>query len=100
MKVLLVRPWIHSLAPLRDALRVAGLDPRFTRVDIEPALNAALERGCHDVIVFDPDTPALSRGVIEARLREHRVDIPIVEVDHDPRALGDRIRAALASRRH
>ncbi len=100
MKVLLVRPWIHPLAPLRDALRVAGLDPRFTRVDIEPALNAALARGPHDVVLFDPTTPALSRPLIEARLRDHRVDIPIVELDREPASLGDRIRAALVSRRH
>ncbi len=100
MKVLLVRPWIHPLAPLRDALRVAGLDPRFTRVDIEPALNAALARGSHDIVLYDPTTPALSRPVVEARLREHRANIPIVELDHDPGSVGDRIRAALASRRH
>lgn len=100
MRVLLVRPWTHPLAPLRDALRVAGLDPRFTRVDIEPALNAALARDAHDLVLFDPTTPALSRSMIEARLRDHRVDIPIIEIDHDPTAVGARIRAALASRRH
>jgi hypothetical protein len=100
MKVLLVRPWVHPLAPLRDALRTAGFDPRFTRVDIEPALNAALARGAHDVILLDPNTPSLSRAIVEARLRDHRVDIAIVELDGDLRALCDRIRVALASRRH
>lgn len=100
MKVLLVRPWVHPLAPLRDALRVAGFDPRFTRVDIEPALNAALTRGTHDIILLDPCTPSITRATIEARLRDHRLDIPIIELDHDPRALPDRIRLALAARRH
>jgi len=100
MKVLLVRPWVHPLAPLRDALRVGGFDPRFTRVDIEPALNAALQRGPHDVILLDTNTPSLSRALVEARLRDHRLDIPIVELDHDPLALPDRIRNALAARRH
>lgn len=99
MKILLVRPWVSPLAPLRDALRVGGFDPRFTRVDIEPALNAALVRGPHDLILFDATTPTLSRTIIEARLRDHRIDIPIVDLDHDPCALADRIRLALASRR-
>lgn len=100
MKVLLVRPWIHSLAPLRNALRVAGFDPRFTRVDIEPALNAALARGAPDLLLLDPATPNLSRPVIEARLRDHRLDLPVIEIDHDHTTLVDRIRRALGSRRH
>ncbi|MBV8762683.1 MAG: hypothetical protein JO257_35685 [Deltaproteobacteria bacterium] len=70
-------------------------------MDIEPALNAALARGQHDLILFDPITPGLPRATIEARLREHRVDLPIIELDHEPPAtLADRIRAVLASRRH
>lgn len=100
MKVLLVRPWIHPVAPLRDALRVAGFDPRFTRVDIEPALNAALVRGPHDVILFDPATPSVSRATIEARLRDHRIDVPVIEIDGTTTTVADQIRAALASRRH
>lgn len=100
MKVLLVRPWVLPLAPLRDALRVGGVDPRFTRVDIEPALNAALTRGSHDVILLDTTAPSITRAIVEARLRDHRLEIPIVELDHDLLALPERIRLALAARRH
>jgi len=45
INVLLIRSWIHPLAPLRAALHDAAIDARFTRIDIEPALNAALARG-------------------------------------------------------
>jgi DNA-binding response OmpR family regulator len=98
VKVLLIRPWIHSLAPLRDALRSAGLEARFTRVDIEPALNAALVRGGFDVAIVDPGTPGLSHSTLEARLREHRGDFPIVVLE-DLETLGERVKLALAARR-
>jgi len=98
VKVLLVRPWIHSLAPLRASLRTAGFEARFTRVDIEPALNAALARGGFDVAVVDPATPGLAQSTIELRLRDHRIECPIVLLD-DLSVLGARVKAALAARR-
>jgi DNA-binding NtrC family response regulator len=98
MKILLVRPWIHPLAPMREALRRAGIQARFTRVDIEPALNAALARGGYDVVIFDPTIPGVSALVLEARMREHRIDIPVVEIG-DLEDLVERIANALASRR-
>lgn len=98
VKVLLIRPWIHSLAPLRAALRRVGLEARFTRVDIEPALNAALARAGFDVVVVDPQTPGLSPSTIEARLRDHRVEVPVLALE-DTETIGLRIRAALAARR-
>jgi DNA-binding response OmpR family regulator len=98
VKVLLIRPWIHSLAPLRASLRSAGLEARFTRVDIEPALNAALARGGFDVAIVDPATPGLSHATIEARLREHRAEIPVIVLE-DVVSLGDQVKNALAARR-
>jgi hypothetical protein len=98
VKVLLIRPWIHSLAPLRASLRDAGFEARFTRVDIEPALNAALARGGYDVAVVDPATPGLPHATIELRLRDHRAEFPIVVLE-DIESLGHRVRAALAARR-
>jgi DNA-binding NtrC family response regulator len=98
IKILLVRPWIHPLAPLREALRTAGVAARFTRVDIEPALNAALARGGFDVVVLDPTIPGMSPLVIEARMREHHVDIPIVELG-DIATLVARIKQAIVARR-
>jgi hypothetical protein len=98
MKILLIRSWIHPLAPLRAALQVAGLDPRFTRVDIEPALNAALSRGGHDVAIHDPATPGLPRTAVEACLRAHRIDIPLIELV-EVEDVAERIDVALAARR-
>jgi DNA-binding response OmpR family regulator len=98
VKVLLIRPWIYSLAPLRASLRDAGFEARFTRVDIEPALHAALTRGGYDVAVVDPATPGLTRSTIELRLRDHRADFPIIVLE-DIASLGEHVRAALAARR-
>jgi hypothetical protein len=98
MKILLIRSWIHPIAPLRAALHDSGIDPRFTRVDIEPALNAALARGGFDLAIFDPATPGLPRAVVDARLREQRFSLPVVELG-DLIDLGERIHAALAARR-
>ena len=98
MKVLLIRSWTHPLEPLRAALRATGLDPRFARVDIEPGLNAALSRGGFDVVIHDPTTPGLTRPQIEACMRVHRIDAPIVELG-DIADLAERIDVALASRR-
>lgn len=98
MKLLLIRSWIHPLAPLRAALQAAGLDPRFTRVDIEPALNAALSRGGYDIAIYDPHTPGLQRTIVEACMRAHRIDIPLVELG-ELEDLAERIDVALAARR-
>jgi DNA-binding NtrC family response regulator len=98
VQLLLIRPWIHSLAPLRASLRRAGFEARFTRVDIEPALHAALVRGGYDVVVVDPATPGLPHSTIESCLRDHRADLPIIVLE-DIESLGERVKAALASRR-
>jgi hypothetical protein len=98
LKVLLIRPWIHSLAPIRAALRSAGYEARFTRVDIEPALQAAVVRGGLDLAIVDPATPGLSASTIEACVRDHRPYLPIVELG-DVSDLAARIKRALAARR-
>lgn len=94
VRILVIRPWTESLAPLRALLRDAGISARFARVDIEPALDAALARGGYDVIVFDPKTKELSLEVIVASLREHRRPIPIVVLGNLD-VLVDAIRTAL-----
>jgi len=98
VQVLLIRPWIHSLAPLRASLGRVGFEARFTRVDIEPALSAALARESYDVVVVDPATPGLTRSTIEGCLRDHRIDVPIIVLE-DIESLGERVKVALASRR-
>jgi hypothetical protein len=78
VRILLVRPWTEPLGALRAALAAVGIEARISRVDIEPALNAALSRTSFDVIVLDPSTPGITRELVEARLRDHRRLIQIV----------------------
>jgi hypothetical protein len=79
VRILCIRPWTASLAPLRAVLRDAGIAAVITRIDIEPALEAALARGARfDVIVHDPSTPGMPRELVDARLREHRLTLPVV----------------------
>lgn len=96
IRILLIRPWTEPLAPLRASLATAELPARFHRVDIEPALNAALDRGGYDVVVFDAHTPGITRETIEARMRANRRAFPIVTL-RDARTLAEDIRQALRS---
>jgi len=52
----------------------------ITAVDIEPALNAALQRTAFDIVVYDPSTPSITRDTLAARMREHARDVPILEL--------------------
>jgi len=79
IRILAIRAWTE-LASLRSALRDAGYSVRITCVDIEPALNAALQRGSFDVIVYDPSTPAIARETLAARMRDHARNIPVIEL--------------------
>lgn len=94
IRILLIRPWTEPLAPLRIALERAAIAARFHRVDIEPALNAALYRGGYDLVVLDPRTPAISLELVEACMKANRRSVPIVTLG-DPSTLGDAIRNAL-----
>jgi hypothetical protein len=99
VRILLIRPWTKPLAPLRAALHEAGITARISRVDIEPALNAALGRDDIDIILFDPTTTGVTREVLDARLLQHRRVIPIVTlnaVDDLARAIQDAF-ASIAS---
>lgn len=96
IRILLIRPWTEPLAPIRAALEEAGVTARFHRVDIEPALDAAIHRGGYTVIVFDPCTRGITREMIESRLKESRRTIPIVTLG-DARTLADDIQQALRS---
>ena len=69
-RILVIRAWTEPLVRFREALREAGVVVRITRVDIEPALNAALARNAYDLVVWDPES-TISRDVVEVRLREH-----------------------------
>lgn len=68
----MVRPWTERLGPFRAALREASIEARIVRVDIEPALNAALDRSRFDLVVYDPKTPNVTRNMLDVCLRDHR----------------------------
>jgi DNA-binding response OmpR family regulator len=97
VRILVIRSWIEPLAPIRAAMREAAIDAHITRVDIEPALNAALSRSRFDIVLFDPSTPDLSLDIVEARLRDHRVIAPIVTLSSLDK-LADALQAGLLSR--
>lgn len=78
VRILLIRSWTESLAPLRAELRAAGFEAEIVRIDFEPALNAALARERFDAVIFDPATGGIPRSVVETRLREHRRAAPLV----------------------
>lgn len=81
VRILLIRAWTEPLAGFRAALAASGIEARISRVDIEPALNAALSRTSFDLIVLDPRTPGITRDLVEARLRDHRRLVQIVMFD-------------------
>jgi hypothetical protein len=97
VRILVIRAWTIAETPLRAALRRAGMAVEITRVDIEPAVNAALLRRSFDVIVLDPKTPTVTREDVEACLRAQRLWIPIVEL-RAVESLTDDIQSALANR--
>ena len=99
IRILLVRSWLHRLEPIRTALRAAGFSPSFVRVDIEPALHAALTRGGFDVVIIDSTLRRITREVVRARIGELRPGTPLVVLGslHD---LGARIAAVLEARRN
>jgi deoxyribodipyrimidine photolyase len=79
-RILVIRAWTEPLAQLRAALRDAGVTVRITRVDIEPALNAALARSSYEVVVWDPRC-SIARDIVETRLREHGRSATIVVLE-------------------
>ena len=97
LHVLLVQSWTNDVAPVRAALRRAGLQVALNRVDIEPALHAALVSRPYALVIYDPSTSALSRAVLERCLRSCQRDIPVIVAD-DLRSLGRMARAALRAR--
>ena len=97
VRILLIRPWTEPLAPLRAALRDAGVEARISRVDIEPALNAALARTRFDLVVLDPKTNHVTLDTVTACLRQNRRFAPIIVLESVP-AFVERVKHALAER--
>lgn len=80
-------------------LRDSGFDAEITRIDIEPALHAALSRRAFDLVIHDPRVAGLSHDTVEARLRAHRHATPIVTL-RSLATLGEAVIRAFASLRN
>ncbi len=98
LEVLAVQIWIRDPAPLRAAIRSAGFLARIKRVDIEPALHAALGRQAWDLVVFDREPPILSLTTLRQAMRSHRCKAPLVVIE-DGEVLVESVRRALKARR-
>lgn len=99
LHVLLIRAWIHRLEPVRAALHAVGYDIDITRVDLEPALHAALTRRAFDLVIHDPSVAGLPYEIVEARLRAHRHATPIVTL-RSIASLGEAVIRAFAHLRN
>lgn len=95
--VLVIQFWIEAVDPIAAAFQNIGITPRIKRVDIEPALNAALGRLAWHLVIYDPKTPGIGLKALQAAMRTYRCNAPLVIVD-DSSALEDRIVEALRER--
>lgn len=94
MRVLVVQFWVHDSRPVRDALAAADIDADLVRVDIEPAVNAALSWGRYAAILYDPATTTVSLAAVEQCMRANQCAAPLVVAD-DLSTLGARVLAAV-----
>lgn len=69
--VLLIQFWIHDADAIVNALASAEVEANVKRVDIEPAVFAALGLRPYDLVVFDPSTPGMSVETVESCMRSH-----------------------------
>jgi hypothetical protein len=97
MHVLLVQSWTSSQSAIRAELEHAGTPLAITRVDIEPALYAALTNGRFDLVVYDPTTTTLSRAAVDECMRAADSHVPLVVAD-DLAMLGVRARELARAR--
>ena len=81
LRVLFVKSWVDDLGPALAALRDAGLDVTHERVDIAPALWAALERARWDVIVCCWKTPQLTISAVNKIISQCKHKPPVVVLD-------------------
>jgi DNA-binding NtrC family response regulator len=98
LHILVVQSWTCDVRPIRDSLEAAGLDVSIMRVDIEPALHAALTWGQYDLVIYDPEATTISRTTVEECLYATRSNLPFIVVG-DIASLGDRVRALRHARR-
>jgi hypothetical protein len=54
-QVLVVRPWQKAIDPVLETLQRAGIDATHELVDTKAALQAAIDRGEWDIVLYDPE---------------------------------------------
>jgi hypothetical protein len=59
---------------------------------------AALTWGSFDVVLHDPETPAITRDMVVNALRERNLSVPIITIDGDD--VGRLLATQLSSRRN
>jgi hypothetical protein len=99
VRLLLIQTWVIATDGLRARLAAAGFTAWITRVDFEAALDAACWRRDFDAVIVNPATPGLPVAIVEARMKELGIDVPVVELD-DLETLCTRLRHAIAARRN
>jgi hypothetical protein len=80
VKILLICPWVVSLAPLRELLGGDGIAVEIVRVDFEAALRVALIHDRFDTVFYTP-TPGLPASSVENAIREHAPRLALQQVD-------------------
>ena len=97
--ILIVQAWTIDVTPCAEALRAAGIDAALTRVDFRAALEAALAHQRFDLVIVDPSTTDLPRGVVEECLARAGREIKIIPLA-EPARLAEHVVDALAARRN
>lgn len=95
--VLLIQFWIQDADVVVQALAVAEVEARVKRVDIEPALYAALGLKPYDLVIFDPRTPGLSVETVQGCMRSHGCKAVLVVLE-ETRPIDETIVSALRRR--
>jgi hypothetical protein len=81
VEVLLIQFWINDADQIIAALASTGLPTNIKRVDIEPAICAALGRCSYDLVIFDQSTPGLTIDMVRSCMRSHDSKAVLVVVD-------------------
>lgn len=94
LDVLAIQFWVHDPALIHRAVHSAGFDARIKRVDIEPALHAALGRQLWDLVIYDPATPGLAIETVQRCMKTFRRRAALVIID-DAATLAARVHHVL-----
>ncbi len=81
LRVIIVKSWVDDIDVVVARLHSAGYAVEYERVDLEPALWAALDRGPWHVVICDWKTPQLTIASVGRILRDHGTQVPIVVLD-------------------